>query len=256
MSDSADTAEQSLGPSASADFTVAFIRGASPAKWFRTWNERYPQIRLGSVQTDSPQQIEVLYSGRAQVSIVRDAEPAEGLKLIPLYREKTVVIAPKEHEISILDSVSVADLTGFLLLNNPDARTDWPRAITPAHNNTYVPDTIADTIELVAAGTGLLVLPQPVARLHSRGDLIYRPLRDVSEALVSLAWLEEKTDNTIDNFIGIVRGRTAQSSRGTQSTPESRRTSNKKARASTEKTRGRTYGTTKKRGKPRQQKRR
>ncbi len=76
------------------------------------------------------------------------------------------------------------------------------------------PATTADAVQLVAAGTGLLVVPQSLARLHDRRDLTYRPVTDAPQSQVALAWPTDATTDLVEDFIGIVRGRTANSSRG------------------------------------------
>jgi hypothetical protein len=66
---------------------------------------------------------------------------------------------------------------------------------------------------------GLLVVPQSLARLHHRKDLTYRPLTDVPQSRVALSWLEDETTDLMESFIGIVRGRTVNSTRGRQAEP-------------------------------------
>jgi hypothetical protein len=75
-------------------------------------------------------------------------------------------------------------------------------------------DLTGDAVELVAAGVGVLITPQSLARLHHRRDLTYRPASDVPESSVVLAWPEEETTEEVEAFIGIIRGRTANSTRG------------------------------------------
>ena len=66
---------------------------------------------------------------------------------------------------------------------------------------------------------GLLVVPQSLARLHHRKDLTYRPVTDAPESRVALSWPEEETTDLVEQFIGIVRGRTVNSTRGRPATP-------------------------------------
>jgi DNA-binding transcriptional LysR family regulator len=87
------------------------------------------------------------------------------------------------------------------------------------------PASTADAIELVAAGVGLLVVPQSLARLHHRADLIYRPLLAAPESQVALSWLENETTDLMEQFIGIVRGRTVNSTRGRPAEPKRKRKS-------------------------------
>lgn len=73
----------------------------------------------------------------------------------------------------------------------------------------------------MAANIGVLVVPQSLARLHHRRDLTYRPVTDAPESGVALSWREDATTDLVEDFIGIVRGRTVNSSRGrTQPEPE------------------------------------
>jgi hypothetical protein len=76
------------------------------------------------------------------------------------------------------------------------------------------PVTTGDAVELVAAGVGVLVVPQSLARLHHRRDLTYRPVIDGPGSQVALAWVEDRTSELVEELIGIVRGRTVRSSRG------------------------------------------
>ena len=76
------------------------------------------------------------------------------------------------------------------------------------------PATTADAVDLVAAGIGVLVVPQSLARLHHRSDLTYRPVVDAPQSGVALSWPEDATTDQVDDLIGIVRGRTVNSTRG------------------------------------------
>ena len=80
----------------------------------------------------------------------------------------------------------------------------------------------AAAVELVAANVGVAVMPQSVARALSRRDVVARPIDDGEETRVALAWATDRTTADVEEFIGIVRGRTANSSRGepTPKTPK------------------------------------
>jgi DNA-binding transcriptional LysR family regulator len=73
---------------------------------------------------------------------------------------------------------------------------------------------LEDAVEAVAGGTGVLIVPMSVARLHQRKDATYRPVVDLPTTKVGLAWLVDNEDPRVQTFIGIVRGRTERSSRG------------------------------------------
>src|SRR5690606_11744252 len=84
----------------------------------------------------------------------------------------------------------------------------------PGTPSLEVPQTTADAFELVAAGVGVLVVPRSLARLHHRKDVTARTLTDGPTAPVVLAWSIERENERTEDLIGIVRGRTVNSSRG------------------------------------------
>ena len=61
-----------------------------------------------------------------------------------------------------------------------------------------------------------MIVPMSLARLHHRKDAEYRPLVDGPTSTVALAWptaADGANGPLVDAFIGIVRGRTTNSSR-------------------------------------------
>ena len=90
------------------------------------------------------------------------------------------------------------------------------------------PETTSAAVELVAAGLGALIVPESLARLYHRRDLTYRPIVDAPRCAVALAFREGQQSPLIEDFVGIVRGRTAGSSRG-QSQAAPKRTAREKA---------------------------
>lgn len=189
----------------------------TPTKWVRIWNERLPEIPLTLVAVTAAEASDVLRGGGADAGFVRLPIDRTDLSAIPLYTEATVVVIPKDHVAAAVDEVSTEDLADEIVLHPLDDTLDWERL--PGRPANERPATTADAIELVAAGVGLLVVPQSLARLHHRKDLTYRPVTGASESRVALAWPEDATTDMVEDFIGIVRGRTVNSSRGRTATP-------------------------------------
>nr|BFE78250.1 LysR substrate-binding domain-containing protein [Planobispora longispora] len=140
----------------------------------------------------------------------------EGLSVIPLYVETTMVVAPKDHMVAAADEVTVADLAGDEVFHPMDDTLEW--TALPGLPAFTRPETTAEAIELVA-GAGLLLVPQSLARLYHRKDLTSRPVVETPQSQVALAWPTEATTELVEDFIGIVRGRTANSSRGRTPAP-------------------------------------
>lgn len=173
-------------------FVVAFVLGVTPGKWARVWGERMPGHPLELRPLHPAAALAALASGDAHAAFVRLPVEDESLSAIPLYEEQPVVVVPKDHELSLLDEISPSDLEGATVLDG-----DW-----------------AADVELVAANVGVRILPQSVARALSRKDVVARFATGAATTRVALVWRADSTSDLIEEFIGIVRGRTANSSRG------------------------------------------
>ncbi|MFI6654593.1 LysR family substrate-binding domain-containing protein [Streptomyces sp. NPDC050523] len=200
------------GSEESPTFRLAYVPGATPAKWARIWNERLPEIPLTLLAVPAAEVSEVLRAGGADAGLVRLPVDRTHFSAIPLYTETTVVVVPKDHLITAVDEVTVDDLADEVLFHPLDDVFEWDRP--PGEPAFERPATTEDAVELVAAGVGLLIVPQSLARLYHRKDLVYRPVVDAPRSGVALAWPEEATTDMVEDFIGIVRGRTVNSSRG------------------------------------------
>ena len=169
----------------------------------------------------------------AHMSIVRpDREPAsadgEKYHSIRLYEELPVVILPVDHVLTVLDEVPVEELAEEFLLqpaSDIPAYEEVSRAWRESAGR-IVPEGLTDkeTIELVAAGVGLYIVPMSIARFYHRKDLTYRPVAGLDVYPVHLVWprapkgepRSEELEALLQDFIGIVRGRTATSERGSE----------------------------------------
>ncbi|MFF8658531.1 LysR family substrate-binding domain-containing protein [Streptomyces huasconensis] len=217
------------GSEVTPSFRLAYVPGVTPTKWVRIWNERLPDVPLTLVQVSPAEAPDVLRAGGADAGFVRLPIDRTDLSAIPLYTETTVVVIPKDHVVAAVDEVSPEDLADEIVFHPLDETLEWERR--PGRPAAERPATTADAIELVAAGVGVLLVPQSLARLHHRKDLTYRPVTDAPESRVALSWPEDATTGLVEDFIGIVRGRTVNSSRGRTPTPAVKEKPQAKAKA-------------------------
>lgn len=171
-----------------------YVAGVSPSKWLRAWGERRPDLPLEAARVDEAVQLDRLRSGEVDLAFVRLPVDDEGLHRIPLWEEVAVAVLPKDHPFADATGLSLADLA------------DVPLAPVQADP--------AMTIELVAAGSGHAIVPHSIARLHHRKDVVAIPVADAPPTRIALVWRTERDDDDIQEFVAIVRGRTARSSRG------------------------------------------
>ena len=178
-------------------FRVGFVPGVTLTKWSRVWAERHPELALEAVTIGAQDPTAHLAADDLAVVFARLPVPAEGFHSIALYDEQPVVVLPKEHALADITSFAVADLEG-------ETRFDLDPTLA---------DDAAMQIETVASGAGIAIMPQSLARLYGRKGITVRAVTDLPPTTIALVWPAGATTPEVDDFIGVVRGRTANSSR-------------------------------------------
>lgn len=168
---------------------VGFVPGVTLTKWRTRWAERI-RAPLEVVEVAADETRRVLDEGLVDLCFVRLPIDRGGVHVIPLYDETMVAWVSKEHPIGAFDEITMADLAEETVLDEVDGVA----------------------FDRVNAGAVLLV-PMSVARSAGRRDLVHRPVTDAEVSPVGLAWLIDNEHRLIDEFIGIVRGRTTNSAR-------------------------------------------
>ena len=188
---------------------VGFVPGVTPDKWARSWRERPGRTRLRLIPQEEPEAETGVRSGDLDMALVRLPVEREGLHLVRLYDEVAVVVVARDHPVAAYDEIDLADLAEEQFIGGP------PDELTPGVEQLDFPSMSAQqAVEAVAAGTGVVVLPMSVARLHHRRDVVHRPVRGLPPTTIALIWLVERDDEHTQAFVGVVRGRTPRSSRG------------------------------------------
>lgn len=191
---------------------IAFVPGVTPDKWAKVWRERHPDIRLDLLPITEAEQRAVLDDGRADLALARlpvDREHPTALHCVVLYEEVPVVVAAADHFVAAADEVSTADLADEQLVL-PE-RSGWRPT---ADQLDFPPMSVKEAVEVAAAGTGVVVLPMALARLHHRKDVVARPVSDLPPTRVGLVWRIEDDGPVHQDFVGVTRGRRAASGRG------------------------------------------
>ncbi|MFC7788829.1 LysR substrate-binding domain-containing protein [Microbacterium sp. MAHUQ-60] len=207
----ASTPAASTAPEEARTLRLGLVPGTTPGRWIDAWKQRMPHVELELVPisfADQRERIDDLDLALVRLPIDR----AKDLHVIPLYDEVPVVVAPADSFLMATDGLTVDDLVGQVLITPGDdvlGPLDLP---TLAPSFPTIPTT-EDAVQTAASGAGILVVPMSLARLHHRKDADFRPLLGGRTSTVALAWPIEATTSDVEMFVGIVRGRTANSSR-------------------------------------------
>ena len=187
---------------------MGFVLGSTPDKWARHWRDRRRET-LQLLPVTESDQLEGVRDGTLDMALVRLPVDRDGLHCVRLYDEVQVAVASRDHLLSVADEeVSTDDLVDEQLVRphssgwRPSAeQLDWPAM------------TEQEAIETVAAGTGIVILPMSVARLHQRKDVVTRVVSDLDPTTIALVWKVERDDEVTQAFVGVAKGRTANTSR-------------------------------------------
>lgn len=173
---------------------IGVVPGVAPDRWVRVWRDRVRGTPLEVVPVPEGGAAAAL-RGDVRMVFARlpvDGIDAETLHVIPLWEETPVVVAGRDHPIRVVEGVTLAELA------DEEVRSGWDEEV----------------LDLVAAGHGVARMPHAVFRGTGRRDLVSRPITDAEPTRVGLVWQRAEGGPEVDAFIGIVRGRTANSSRG------------------------------------------
>lgn len=203
---------------------IGLFIGASVGRWLDTWQERYPKQKIEIVWLAPNTAAAALEEQLVDIALVRlpliigaaDAPKklwssgAGGFNIIPLYEELTVAISHRDSLLADAEELTIADLAGETLVqSHEDPVTFEIENLAPTNFDTL--PSLADSIATVAAGVGFMLQPMSIARHFDRKDLRYRIVNDLPKTPVALVWLNDS--ESVNNFVGIVRGRSANSSR-------------------------------------------
>lgn len=224
------------GPEEGPRFRLGYVPGATPGKWARTWRERVPEVHLELVQVQAADVPSALRDVEVDAAIGRLPVDKDVFHAIRLYDELPVVVVSRDHLLAATEDderVTVDDLADDVLWVPRDdvlfgpvdgGGVDRPGRRPEAYDDgtgTLVepePGTTEEAVAWAAAGSGVVVVPMSLARLHHRKDVVTRVVEGVPDAPVGLVWrrdgLADDVAELVEEMVGIVRGRTANSSRG------------------------------------------
>ncbi|WP_369251385.1 LysR family transcriptional regulator [Streptomyces sp. R41] len=194
-------------------FAIGFMPGITVTATVRALTSRHPELVVNVVRTSWDDQIQVVHDGRVDVSIIRLPVDRRGLTLRPLFSEPRVAVLPSGHRLAGKSSVGIDDLADEPLLQHPDAVPEW-RDLPgrPSDESAQQPPdfhSVEEKLEHVAAGEGVIVLPQSTTTYYTRPDIAYVPIEDIGPNQVCLAWSSARRSPLIDEVADLAEAQYA-----------------------------------------------
>lgn len=188
-----------MTPADDGGLRVGFVPGVTLTKWRRIWGERF-RHPLEVVEVSEAEQRSAVIDGGVDMCLARLPIERDGLHVIPLYDEQPVLWLSKDHILAALDEITAQDL-----------EEDGTRVLH---------DATPESIDLASYSSAVLRVPMSIARSGSRKDMIYLPVVDAAPTTVGLVWRIDNPHPLIEDFVGVVRGRTVNSTRTAQARGE------------------------------------
>jgi DNA-binding transcriptional LysR family regulator len=142
-----------------------------------------PELVLGRFG----EQPQALREGRADVALLLCPFDDHDLDSEPLLTEPTLVALAATDPLAARTELSLADLANRTLPGGSPASHGRPTG--SRHPGTPPPaSNLAEIFSLVETGTVVFFAPASVARRYPRPELAYRPVTDLPDSTLALAW--------------------------------------------------------------------
>jgi len=155
-----------------------------------------PELVLGGMG----EQPQALREGRADVALLLCPFDDHGLDTEPLLTEPLLVALAAGDPLAARTQLCLADLAGRRLPGGSlatDGPPAWRRRVgapPPASN-------LAEIFSLVETGSVVFFAPASVARRYPRSGIAYRPVSDVPDSTLALAWPQDARSPAVAAFV-------------------------------------------------------
>lgn len=206
---------------------VGFARGVSPDTWQARWKTFAPKSAIEFVAIDAVGLADELPLDSVDVMIERTAPGVTPIGFssqprirhaIRLYAEGLALVVAKGHELANERIISAETARLCELIDHSVHHPGWGET-TPWANPEFAPSTLSQALDYVAAtGSGML-MPLPLAkhlaskRSHSIVAIDMNDPNVLDPTEIWASWSVDRDDELIQQFVGVLRGRTPRSSR-------------------------------------------
>ncbi|WJY89413.1 LysR family transcriptional regulator substrate-binding protein [Corynebacterium confusum] len=186
---------------------LAFATGTEPGKWFRRFRESTAHGGLETLDADDA--LATLLDGGADLALAR--VPARGderidgsFHVVRLYAEAPGVAVPKDSVYAeVGEDVRAEDVADeYLNYRIPDSGLVDVEAVRAG-------------LQVVGANVGIVIAPRPLLKVLSKKQVVPLGLVDaeVPRTEICLVWRKYRDADDIQDFVGVAKGRTKNSSR-------------------------------------------
>jgi DNA-binding transcriptional LysR family regulator len=195
--------------------TVGFYGSAGRALLpavLTAFHERQPVTEV-SVREILLGNIDELLLGKVDVAFTRLLPDQTELELEVIATEPRLIALANTHPLASRETLTFAELRRELFIVNPMVSHGGPPARWLAEQRRHgLPGRVAaqarstqEIMALVGAGRGVCLVPAAAALHDRRPDVVCVPVTDAEPAVVSLAWLPDRSFPTVKAFVATAR---------------------------------------------------
>ena len=175
---------------------------------FRSYREKYPQVRLHLHESFTALVTEGLENGTLDAGILRDGDAFEGLQVTTILSEPFVAVLPATHPSANQKSISIAVLRDqpFVYYPRSAGARAYEKPLTLCEEHGFRPQIVQEAshwltiLRLIAAGQGVSIAPACVRHIAS-AEVVCLPLRGAKAVSnIELAWLAGETRPIVERF--------------------------------------------------------
>lgn len=175
---------------------IGFMPGVVPTPLIRALRQRYPDLAVDVIRTSWDDQVDVIHDGRADLSFVRLPINRTGLVVAPVFSEPRVAVLSRAHPLAGADVVTLDDLAGLRLLQDPTAVPELlgTRTATDARPQ----PTVEEKLERVVIDDGFVIIPASTALAYPRPDVVLCAVEGLAPSEVALVRAAAATSAILD----------------------------------------------------------
>jgi DNA-binding transcriptional LysR family regulator len=185
----------------------------------RAFREAFPMVSLNLEESGTTDLIEHLRNEKIDAAFIRTAVAnREGLLLNPLLQEPMVLALPYGHALAgranANDALPLKALAAetFIVYRRPSGPGLYDAILAACHAAGFSPSVgqeaprIVSTLNLVAAGLGISLVPESLQRMHLDG-VVFRPISGAARptAPLILASRRGEASAAVRQFLGLVK---------------------------------------------------
>jgi len=177
------------------------------------FRKRYPKVSFDLKNVRTVDQVEALANNTLDAGFVRLPLTAPGLVITPVHREPFVLAMSKNHALARAKSFSLSGFAGepFVAYGRKWAPEFYDAWAGTCKRSGFTPNVVQETAEmettlaLVAAGIGVAILPEELARRHSRELKIRNLPQEKTLSQMGIAVPLAHNNVLIDNLVAVAK---------------------------------------------------